>query len=95
VAGTALPRKRGDESSSERISRPSDVNAFAKSHPEMIVLRHDNNRGKGAAIRTGFARATGDFVVIQDADLEYDRQELNLLHQLILDDKAGCCLWVP
>ena len=39
---------------------------------DRIVLFHEKNRGKGAALRTGFARATGEYVVVQDADLEYD-----------------------
>jgi len=48
---------------------------FARTHPEVTVLRHSCNRGKGAAIRTALSHATGDVVVIQDADLEYDPQD--------------------
>lgn len=51
------------------------------------VLFHDSNQGKGAAIRTGLKEANGDWVVIQDADLEYDPNDYNLmLEKMIVED---------
>jgi glycosyltransferase involved in cell wall biosynthesis len=51
-------------------------------------LRHERNQGKGAALRTGFREARGDMVIVQDADLEYDPNEIPNLMQPILADKA-------
>lgn len=52
------------------------------------VLYHEENQGKGAALRTGFAAVTGDIVVIQDADLEYDPKDYDGVLKLILDGEA-------
>lgn len=58
-------------------------------HPVSVrTLMHRRNRGKGAAVRTGFAQVTGDIVVIQDADLEYDPQDYPKLLAPILEGKA-------
>jgi len=59
-----------------------------RSEPDVIVLRHERNRGKGAALRTGFAQARGDVVIVQDADLEYDPAQYRTLLQPIVEDRA-------
>ena len=57
-------------------------------HPNIRLLRHERNQGKGAALRTGFAQATGDFVGVQDADLEYDPQDLRKLIIPLIENRA-------
>ena len=57
-------------------------------HDRVRLLRHQRNQGKGAALRTGFVAATGDIIVIQDADLEYDPRDYGDLLEPILDGRA-------
>jgi glycosyltransferase involved in cell wall biosynthesis len=55
------------------------IRKFIGENPELDIhyIRHDVNRGKGAALHTGISQATGEYLVIQDADLEYDPEEFN------------------
>ena len=56
--------------------------------PKVRVVIHDVNKGKGAALRTGFQHATSEFVIVQDAYLEYDPSEYPLVLEPLLDDRA-------
>ena len=64
------------------------LRSLAERRPHLRVHYHEKNQGKGAAIRTGFAAATGDIVLIQDADMEYDPAEYPRLLTPILDGRA-------
>ena len=64
------------------------VRALAQAHANVRALHHERNRGKGAALRTGFGAVTGDVVVIQDADLEYSPGDYERLLTPILDGAA-------
>jgi glycosyltransferase involved in cell wall biosynthesis len=57
-------------------------------HPNIKVYFHSKNQGKGAALQTGFSKADGDIILIQDADLEYDPREYPILLGPILDGRA-------
>jgi glycosyltransferase involved in cell wall biosynthesis len=59
-----------------------------KSDGDLTVIFQDRNQGKGAALRTGFRYATGDIVIVQDADLEYEPEQYPELIQPIVDDQA-------
>jgi glycosyltransferase involved in cell wall biosynthesis len=76
-----------DCSSDQTVDR---LNDYMKKHPDQTIqlIQHPKNQGKGAALHTGIKQATGDILVIQDADLEYDPNEFNILLKPILDGFA-------
>lgn len=75
-----------------RDSTPDQCRLFAKREPRVRLLSHTHNQGKTAALKTAFSQARGDIVVIQDADLEYDPQEIPALIEPIVAGKADVCL---
>ena len=62
---------------------------LARQFPAVTVVKHERNQGKGAAVRSGFSHATGDVVAIQDADLEYDPQDLKKMLEPIQRRSSG------
>ena len=84
--GSALELIIVDDGSADRSAEV--MRSLAARHPEIKPMEHGVNRGKGAALRTGFKNATGDIVLVQDADLEYDPAEYPRLLKPILDGRA-------
>jgi glycosyltransferase involved in cell wall biosynthesis len=66
------------------------IETYILNNPELHIqfFNHEINKGKGAALHTGISKATGDYTVIQDADLEYNPEEFNILLQPVLDGFA-------
>jgi glycosyltransferase involved in cell wall biosynthesis len=64
------------------------ISDFSFSQPNFKIVRHKKNQGKGAAIRTGIKHATGDYIIIQDADLEYNPRDIRLLVAPVISGKA-------
>lgn len=75
-----------DDASKDGTARVAQE--LAGRHPAIRVLRHPVNQGKGAALHTGFREATGDFVAVQDADLEYDPRDLRRIIGPLVDGTA-------
>lgn len=65
---------------------------LAARHRQVRLLRHERNQGKGGALHTGFLHATGDFVAVQDADLEYDPRDLKRLVEPLVEGRADVVL---
>jgi glycosyltransferase involved in cell wall biosynthesis len=74
-----------DDGSTDGTKERLDIYAH---DPEVYVYHHEKNMGKGAALKTGFKKVTGDIVIIQDADLEYDPNEYSNLIKPIIKNKA-------
>jgi glycosyltransferase involved in cell wall biosynthesis len=79
-----------DDGSTDNI--PDVVQKYSAREPRVRLFQHKSNQGKTAALRTGFAAATGSIVVVQDADLEYDPREIPHLIAPIEEEHADVCL---
>lgn len=77
-----------DDCSSDNSLSVFNDYKMANAELDIVILTHAVNKGKGAALHTGIREATGDIIIIQDADLEYDPKEYNILLNPILEGHA-------
>lgn len=77
-----------DDCSTDNSKTKIEDYIVGNSELDIKSYQHNKNKGKGAAIHTGISKATGDFTIIQDADLEYNPEEYNILLQPVLDGFA-------
>ena len=75
-----------DDFSSDKT--PEIISKIYSDNPSLIIVKHSFNQGKGAALRSAFQQASGDIILIQDADLEYDPKEYPKLLKPIIENKA-------
>ena len=75
-----------DDFSSDKT--PEIISKIYSDNPSLNIVKHSINQGKGAALRSGFQQASGDIILIQDADLEYDPKEYPKLLKPIIENKA-------
>lgn len=94
VRAVTLPQDMAKEviivNDCSRDNTEAAILAYQAAHPDLPIsyYKHEVNQGKGAALHTGIRMAKGDYVIIQDADLEYDPNEYNILLKPILDGFA-------
>jgi glycosyltransferase involved in cell wall biosynthesis len=70
------------------------LHRLASEDSRITLIRHDQNKGKGAAVRTGIALATGDITIIHDADLEYNPEDISGTAGALCEGRRGCGLRV-
>jgi len=75
-----------DDFSSDKT--PEIISKLHSENPSLIIVKHSINQGKGATLRSGFQQTSGDIILIQDADLEYDPKEYPKLLKPIVENKA-------